>query len=389
MIRQRLSQAIELLHKGYNQNSGGQDASENADMTTEDQANDTSDTASAPRKRIRPAEDVQTGDFQQPSENANNGSDAVVVDGEQRESTLGIDEPQQQEPSGSTTIQQDEAHKDGLTAGDDTAMLREIRDLEDRISYCLQSFDEAPFTIQRIAELLAWPERHYRSTIKFLRALERVVYVTSTIDEFPPTSNKSKEVATGESELENKDISPTAIEGARVANPPPSLFSFLASQDTDGTGIGSEAVASMATKAVAAKDKQPAVSLTAISAATSTSVLPSYQDNGVVQARAPKNWPSGNQSPIDAMQPPAVGGGGIPPLDASDTGILHITPTTAEDGVALKSKISESVDASVPVCIDAPNGDPGILEIQPIDPHQTMQPKQSAGEPFSNDKTID
>lgn len=43
-----------------------------------------------------------------------------------------------------------------------------------------------PFTIQRISELAIHPHRHYKNAGKYLRAIERVLLVTSTIDAFPP-----------------------------------------------------------------------------------------------------------------------------------------------------------------------------------------------------------
>lgn len=48
------------------------------------------------------------------------------------------------------------------------------------------SFGAAPpHTVQRLAELLKNPNEHYRSLPKFLRALQRVISVSSTIDQFP------------------------------------------------------------------------------------------------------------------------------------------------------------------------------------------------------------
>ncbi|KAJ1782725.1 hypothetical protein LPJ59_006739, partial [Coemansia sp. RSA 2399] len=164
----------------------------------------------------------------------------------QRESTLGAEEqPRQNEEddkenvSDSGAMPQRESPKDVLTAEGDDILSREICDLEDRVNYCLQSFDEAPFTIQRIAELLVWPERHYRGAIKFLRAIERVVYVTSTVEDFPPTTTETKEPTDSANDEVEDDMDniPVAIEGVGgsvggATAPPSSLFSFLASQDT-------------------------------------------------------------------------------------------------------------------------------------------------------------
>lgn len=42
-----------------------------------------------------------------------------------------------------------------------------------------------PHTVQRLAELLQRPNEHYRSLSKFLRAIQRVISVSSTVDQFP------------------------------------------------------------------------------------------------------------------------------------------------------------------------------------------------------------
>ncbi|KAF8652753.1 hypothetical protein AX16_004250 [Volvariella volvacea WC 439] len=42
-----------------------------------------------------------------------------------------------------------------------------------------------PFTIQRLCELCLYPLRHYRSVGKYLRAVEKTLFVTSTWDSFP------------------------------------------------------------------------------------------------------------------------------------------------------------------------------------------------------------
>lgn len=52
----------------------------------------------------------------------------------------------------------------------------------------LNSFDwflAAPFTIQRLCELLIEPELHYKRTDKFLRGIEKNVIVVSTIQPQP------------------------------------------------------------------------------------------------------------------------------------------------------------------------------------------------------------
>ncbi|KAI5815459.1 PPP4R2-domain-containing protein [Pyronema omphalodes] len=55
-----------------------------------------------------------------------------------------------------------------------------------------------PYTVQRLAELLLQPKQHYTSLPKFIRALERVLSVTSTTERFPLPSEG---LDTGEGEF--------------------------------------------------------------------------------------------------------------------------------------------------------------------------------------------
>ncbi|KAJ2863356.1 hypothetical protein GGH94_003672 [Coemansia aciculifera] len=208
--------------------------------------------------------------------------------------------------------------------------VREMRDLEERIGYCLHTFDEAPFTIQRIAELLMWPERHYRSVIKFLRAVERVVYVTSTVDEFPLTVDRSA--------AEQQVDMPIESDGdARSASA--SLFSFLVvAQDEQSTDVS----ANVQTKAITMRPPST-----------------SY-------AKAVESKSSPGSSTL-TMMPPPPGAGGAPPLDASDTGILHIAPMSAENEDTLRAKIGSTIDtAGIPVCIDELDGRSGKVAVRPV-----------------------
>lgn len=53
-------------------------------------------------------------------------------------------------------------------------------------SFVLERFDlfrlAAPFTVQRLTELILQPTRHYRKKEKFLRGLEKTVLVVSTVE---------------------------------------------------------------------------------------------------------------------------------------------------------------------------------------------------------------
>ena len=59
-----------------------------------------------------------------------------------------------------------------------SANLQSEEELSSRISSALASFDYAPpFTIQRITELILYPNRHHTNKAKYLRALDRTLTV--------------------------------------------------------------------------------------------------------------------------------------------------------------------------------------------------------------------
>jgi serine/threonine-protein phosphatase 4 regulatory subunit 2 len=62
-----------------------------------------------------------------------------------------------------------------------------INQIKERILERMRSFTNAPFTIQRISELLLKPNSHYNKIEKFLRGLEKCVMVVTTVD---PNGNK-------------------------------------------------------------------------------------------------------------------------------------------------------------------------------------------------------
>lgn len=62
-----------------------------------------------------------------------------------------------------------------------------IQTMKERIVERMKSFNNAPFTIQRICELLLKPTNHYNRIDKYLRSLEKCIMVVTTID---PSGNK-------------------------------------------------------------------------------------------------------------------------------------------------------------------------------------------------------
>ena len=64
-------------------------------------------------------------------------------------------------------------------------------EMKERILEQLESYTGTPFTVQRLCELLVQPKRHYKRTDKFMRGLEKVMLVVSTVD--PINSSQAQE----------------------------------------------------------------------------------------------------------------------------------------------------------------------------------------------------
>lgn len=73
-----------------------------------------------------------------------------------------------------------------------------FQEMKTEILELLESFYGAPFTIQRICELLTSPYRHYRWCDKFMRGLEKNVRVVTTIEPRRPDSDSSSNSFLGE-----------------------------------------------------------------------------------------------------------------------------------------------------------------------------------------------
>ncbi|KAI0309194.1 PPP4R2-domain-containing protein [Amylostereum chailletii] len=68
---------------------------------------------------------------------------------------------------------------------------QEITEVKENIHAQLDTFDGPPFTIQRLADLCARPREQYKALGKYLRAVDRAIYVTSTWNSFPPLPPQS------------------------------------------------------------------------------------------------------------------------------------------------------------------------------------------------------
>ncbi|KAK3824328.1 MAG: hypothetical protein JOS17DRAFT_260916 [Linnemannia elongata] len=93
-----------------------------------------------------------------------------------------------------------------------TLLLETPQGYHDRIRGLLDAFSSAPFTIQRVCELISSPTEHHTNLIKYLRAVEKVLMITSSINEF------SNPAYNGPSALDEKDDETLQHGGDRAVN---------------------------------------------------------------------------------------------------------------------------------------------------------------------------
>merc|ERR1719450_348394 len=71
-------------------------------------------------------------------------------------------------------------------------------EMKERIMEQLESYTGIPFTVQRLCELMVQPKKHYKRTDKFMRGLEKIMLVVSTIDPNPNLQDESNKQESSE-----------------------------------------------------------------------------------------------------------------------------------------------------------------------------------------------
>ena len=79
--------------------------------------------------------------------------------------------------------------------------------MKERVFEQLESYTGIPFTVQRLCELMVQPKKHYKRTDKFMRGLEKVMLVVSTVDPNPVPGEPEAECEAGASSLETESPS--------------------------------------------------------------------------------------------------------------------------------------------------------------------------------------
>ncbi|KAH7045383.1 hypothetical protein BKA57DRAFT_494249 [Linnemannia elongata] len=162
-------------------------------------------------------------------------TETIVSKDDTREGAEAKDKENQEEPNGQASVEKqddddkknkektpEQQQEQGQPVSEDAAnvvpisintlLLETPQGYHDRIKGLLDAFSSAPFTIQRVCELVSSPTEHHTNLIKYLRAVEKVLMITSSINEF------SNPAYNGPSALDEKDIETHQHGGDRNVN---------------------------------------------------------------------------------------------------------------------------------------------------------------------------
>ncbi|KAF9967987.1 hypothetical protein BGZ73_000296 [Actinomortierella ambigua] len=151
------------------------------------------DSTEADTKPDAAAEHDQQDKEKEAEETAVSSSSSVATKQEQEEQQQEQQQEQQHEDSTTTTTSTTAAEALSPAPTVESQPRLASRDLpayetpdayHQRICGLLSAFTSPPFTIQRICELLLDPTAHHTLVTKYLRAVEKVLNITSSIDEF-------------------------------------------------------------------------------------------------------------------------------------------------------------------------------------------------------------
>ncbi|KAI9498166.1 PPP4R2-domain-containing protein [Zychaea mexicana] len=104
-----------------------------------------------------------------------------------------------------------------------------IESIKTNILHSLENHERPPFTVQRLCELVIDPRKHYRMFLKYINAIEKVLLVTSTWDDFVehsgtngvsevPTSLSEGLFATEDSMINGVELEPITFENNSSSN---------------------------------------------------------------------------------------------------------------------------------------------------------------------------
>jgi len=138
-------------------------------------------------------------------------------------------------------------------------------EMRDRIMEQLESYTGTPFTIQRLCELLVQPKRHYKRTDKFMRGLEKVMLVVSTVD--PITTTSAQEASGGTVLVEREKLKIGACN--QVYESPSKRIRLVSAEEEAGPCDSADGVTQVGIKALSEPELFPTAGPSNISGVSS------------------------------------------------------------------------------------------------------------------------
>nr|CAG4636456.1 EOG090X0BWU [Eubosmina coregoni]SVE70018.1 EOG090X0BWU [Eubosmina coregoni] len=135
--------------------------------------------------------------------------------------------------------------------------------MRDKILVQFDSFNCAPFTIQRLCELLCAPRKHYKRTDKFMRGIEKNLLVVSTVDpeQRKRVDSTSQTLVNGVVEV-NAASNNRALTHVTFAQRPTSAASDVASVSDADSGISDTEDEDKLPHLIKQQQEEPVVALT-------------------------------------------------------------------------------------------------------------------------------
>lgn len=109
-------------------------------------------------------------------------------------------------------------------------------EMKQRIFEQLESYSGIPFTMQRLCELLTQPKRHYKRVDKFMRGLEKVMLVVSTVEPLALSGEEGNGVREKVEERKERDEDRNERDSDTVTMESPSKRIRLSSAEEEDAG---------------------------------------------------------------------------------------------------------------------------------------------------------
>lgn len=214
----------------------------------------------------------------------------------------------------------------------------------------LDSFAAAPFTIQRISELLSDPRKQYSRIDKFMRAVEKTILVVSTV---PPGRHRS--------ESENGDSLDSALNGDFATE-----VNVDVEMEHEGTakelaeGYQRPVVATTAPETIAAENKvsqpKPEVGETSKEPETKLSTVePSKEIETAVVADKPNEEPTKIDEKVEVPETPTVISSPTKEETKSEVAVAVVEPATSTELTVKDEELSNKpiLPADNEILVDA------------------------------------